>query len=426
MTVLDRKIAPEFKQVNNIEFIHPDNYRLDNGITINSLSGGSQDILKIDFVFKAGQSQQTKPLIATATNFLMKEGTTKYNSKEIADGVDQYGAFLQSDVSFDSATFTLYSLSKHLDKVIPYFKSVICNPTFPEAEFKTYQLNAIEKFKINLEKVSFVGRKEFMCAVFGDENPLGKNTSLSDYQNLKNEDIVQFYTDFYALENCEIIISGKIDQSIIGIINTHFGKEKTGNSKANGIVDFKTTQQQKLFIKKENALQSAIRIGRKLPNKLHPDYFGLQIFNTVLGGYFGSRLMKNIREDKGYTYGIGSGVASFLDGGYFYISTEVGSDVTKDALKEIYKEIAILRTEEISPEELELVKNYLLGKLLKSCDGPFNMASLFDNVHFYGLDYDFYNNYIKTIKEITPKTLLALGVKYFNLSDLTEVVVGKL
>jgi predicted Zn-dependent peptidase len=265
-----------------------------------------------------------------------------------------------------------------------------------------------------------------MCAVFGNENPLGRNTSLSDYQNLKLSDIKEFYASFYALSNCEIIISGKVEQSTINSLNTYFGKEGMGNSTPNIEVDFKPTKQQKLFIKKDNALQSAIRIGRKLPNKLHPDYFGLQILNTVFGGYFGSRLMKNIREDKGYTYGIGSGVSSFLDGGYFFISTDVGSDVAKDALKEIYKEIELIRTEEIPLEELQLVKNYLLGKLLKSCDGPFNMAELFENVYFYGLDYDFYNNYIKTIKEITPKTLIALGVKYFNPADLTEVVVGKL
>jgi len=421
--MLDRKIAPEFKQVDNIHFIEPNNYQLDNGIKIHTLSGGSQEILKIDFIFKAGQSQQEKPLIATATNFLMKEGSEKYTAKEIADGVDQYGAFLQSDVSFDNAAITLYTLTKHLDKVMPFAKDVICNPIFSEKEFENYQRNAIERFKINLEKGSFIARKEFMHALFGN-NPLGKNTTLADYQNLTLSEIKQFYTDFYSLNNCEIIVSGNVNQKVIDTLNLFFGKENLGKSKLNEKVDFTSLKPQQLHIKKEKALQSAIRIGRKLPNKLHQDYYGLQILNTVFGGYFGSRLMKNIREDKGYTYGIGSGVASFLDGGYFYISTEVGSDVTKDALKEVYKELDIIRTEEIGSEELELVKNYLLGKLLKSCDGPFNMAALYENVYSYGLDYDFYNNYIKTIKEITPKTLLALGVKYLNPTDLTEVVVG--
>ena len=176
-----------------------------------------------------------------------------------------------------------------------------------------------------------------------------------------------------------------------------------------------------IYIEKENALQSAIRIGRIFPNKTHHDYFGLKILNTVLGGYFGSRLMKNIREDKGYTYGIGSGILSLKESGYFFISTEVGSDVTQLALNEIYKEIETIRTTPIPQEELDLVKNYLLGQLLSSCDGPFSMAAMFENANEYGLDYTHYNNYIACIKEISPTTLLELAVKYLNKSDLKEL-----
>ena len=210
-------------------------------------------------------------------------------------------------------------------------------------------------------------------------------------------------------------------------INSFFGDEILSDfSEKELLIDTSPNISDNLYIKKEGALQSAIRIGRLIPNKLHPDYLGLQVLNTILGGYFGSRLMNNIREDKGYTYGINSGVVSLKNGGYFFISTEVGADVTKDALNEIYKEIDLLRTEEVSIEELDLVKNYMLGQFLKSCDGAFNLANLFESVKLYDLDYNFYNNYIKTIKEITPKTIKALGVKYFNKKDLKEVVVGRL
>src|SRR5690606_9190368 len=158
-------------------------------------------------------------------------------------------------------------------------------------------------------------------------------------------------------------------------------------------------------ISKANAMQSAIRIGRVMPNKNHPDYFSLQILTTILGGYFGSRLMKNIREDKGYTYGINAGVMSMQQAAFFYINTEVGVDVTDNALAEIYKEIELLQTVLVSDDELALVKNYILGQVLRSCDGPFNMASLFENVHFFGLDFDYYNNYIEKVKNIDAEEL---------------------
>ncbi|MCO6499019.1 MAG: insulinase family protein [Vicingus serpentipes] len=426
MIALDRKKAPEFHQVNNIKFLKPKSISLKNDIPLHTLSGGTQKIVKIDFIFNAGLWYQNQPLIAHATNALIKEGSKNYTAYEIADGIDQYGAFLQSDVSFDQASVTLYTLNKHLKKVLPFFKEVICSPLFSEKEFNIYKNNALEKFKVNLEKVSFVARSSFMNAIFGENNPYGRSPQISDYENLSLKEIQQFHANFYNLSNCEIVISGNVTPAIITTIDDFFGQENLGkNNTSNPNNISQSTNNNKIWIEKKGALQSAIRIGRQLPNKLHEDYFGLQIFNTILGGYFGSRLMKNIREDKGFTYGIGSGITSLQNGGYFFISTEVGSDVTNQALTEIYKEIELLQKEEVSLDELNLVKNYLLGQILKSCDGPFNMASLFEGVHFYGLNYDFYNNYIQAIKEITPKTLLALGVKYFNKSDLTEVVVGK-
>ena len=427
MIALNRKKAPKFQQIDNIEFLYPESTSLKNGIPLHTLSGGSQEIIKIDFIFNAGFWHQHQPLIASAVNSLIKEGTKNYSAFEIADGIDQYGAFLQSDVSFDHASVTLYTLNKHLEKVIPYFKEIICYPSFSKKEFNIYKNNAFEKFKVNLEKVSFLARASFMKEVFNEGNPYGRKPTIDDYEVLSIEDIKKFHAQFYNLSNCEIIVSGKVSSEIIETLNAFFGDEDLIKKQEKRTENISlTTNSNKIFVEKEGALQSAIRIGRQIPNKLHKDYYGLQIFNTILGGYFGSRLMKNIREDKGYTYGIGSGIVSLQNGGYFFIATEVGRDVTNDALKEIYKEIELLQKEEVSLDELDLVKNYLLGQILKSCDGPFNMASLFENVHFYGLNYNFYNNYIKTIKEITPKTLMELGVKYFNTSDLTEVIAGKI
>lgn len=425
MITLDRTKAPKFNELDELTFIHPQTHFLTNGVKVNVLSGGSQEIVKIDFIFKAGTFHQTKPLIASATNNLLKEGTKNYSAFEIAEGIDQYGAYLQTGIDFDDASITLYTLNTHLKNVLVYFQEVVIHPAFDQNEIDIYMNNALEKFKVSMEKVSYVARKESMQQVFGPENPYGTNASAIDFEKISREDVIQFHQNFYRLSNCEIIVSGKVNSDCIDLLNHFFGDIEITATKNNTVSEIKSTEQpNKIYIEKPNSLQSAIRIGKQFPNKLHPDYFGLQILNTILGGYFGSRLMKNIREEKGYTYGISSGIVSLQHGGFFYISTEVGANVTKDALKEIYKEIEVLKTEKITIEELALVKNYLLGKLLKSCDGPFNMAELFENVHFYGLDYDFYNNYIQKIKSITPEELMKLANIYFL--DLKETVVGQL
>lgn len=425
MPTLDRTKAPKFNELDELTFIHPQTHFLSNGVKVNVLSGGSQEIVKIDFIFKAGTYHQTKPLVASATNNLLKEGTKNYTAFEIAEGIDQYGAYLQTGIDFDVASITLYTLNTHLKNVLVYFQEVVLHPAFDQNEFDIYINNALEKFKVSMEKVSYVARKESMQQIFGLENPYGTNASAIDFEKICKDDVVQFHHNFYQLSNCEIIVSGKVNSDCVDLLNHFFGDSTTSATKKEHIRETKLTEQpNKIYIEKQNSLQSAIRIGKQFPNKLHPDYFGLQILNTILGGYFGSRLMKNIREEKGYTYGIGSGIVSLQHGGFFYISTEVGADVTKDALKEIYKEIELIKTEKITSEELALVKNYLLGKLLKSCDGPFNMAELFENVHFYGLNYDFYNNYIQKIKSITADELMTLANNYFI--DLKETVVGKL
>lgn len=425
MTTLDRTKAPKFNELDELTFIHSTTHTLTNGVKVNVLSGGSQEIVKIDFIFRAGTFHQSKPLVASATNNLLKEGTKNYSAFEIAEGIDQYGAYLQTGIDFDDASITLYTLNTHLKNVLVYFSEVVLQPAFDQNEFDIYMNNALEKFKVSMEKVSYVARKESMQQLFGKNHPYGTNASAQDFEKITRQDIVDFHHSFYQLSNCEVIVSGKVNDECIDLLNHFFGNAKITRTKEAIVADTKTEEEpNKIYIEKQNSLQSAIRIGKQFPNKLHPDYFGLQILNTVLGGYFGSRLMKNIREEKGYTYGIGSGIVSLQKGGFFYISTEVGSAVTKDALIEIYKEVELLKTEKISSEELALVKNYLVGKLLKSCDGPFNMAELFENVHFYGLDYDFYNQYIQKIKSITADELMALANNY--LIDLKETVVGQL
>ena len=179
------------------------------------------------------------------------------------------------------------------------------------------------------------------------------------------------------------------------------------------------------FVEKEGAVQNAIRIGKRLINRTNPDYPKLTVLNTILGGYFGSRLMTNIREEKGYTYGIGSGLVSLSQGGYFFITTDVGAAVYEDAVKEIYHEIVKLQEELIPENELSLVRNYLLGSFQRSIDGPFALAERFKSILLSGLGYNYFENYLTVIKNITSEELKTLAQTYLLTSEMTEVIVGK-
>jgi predicted Zn-dependent peptidase len=305
-------------------------------------------------------------------------------------------------------------------------KEILFDATFPEQELNTYKQNSKQQLTVNNEKVGYVARKKFNEMIFGASHPYGYAEKMEDYDNMKRDDLLSVFSSLYTKENCTLIVAGKITDAVFKTLNANFGANDWRKAVASDSTfnPKHQTSNIKLFIEKKDAVQSAIRIGKPLFNKTHPDYAGMQVLNTVLGGYFGSRLMSNIREDKGYTYGVGSAVASLLHDGFFFISTETGVDVTQPAIHEIYKEIDRLKKELIPDEELAMVKNYMTGSFLRSIDGAFQLADRCKGIIIYDLDYDYFYNYLNIIKTITSNQLLQLAEKYLENESFYELVVG--
>jgi zinc protease len=426
--MLNRTAAPEFKTINKIDIIKATESKLDNGIPVYTINTGSQELSKVELVFTAGMYHQNRTLLATTTNSLLEAGTTKYNAHQISESIDFYGSFLELGVGQDYASVTLYALNKYLNESLHYLEEALKDSVFPQQEIEIHLANKKQKHLINSQKVATMARRRFSELLFDADHPYGIDVIDADFETLTRNDIVNFYRQYYNSKNCYIVIAGNLPNDIFSVLNAHFGKNNWGDQEAipEKVVPILSDSQNKHFVEKKDAVQSAFRIGRILFNKTHQDYFKFQVLNTVLGGYFGSRLMANIREDKGYTYGIGSGLSSFVHAGYFYISTEVGADVTSAALSETYKEIKRLREEPIGAEELEVVKNYILGQFLRSVDGPFTLAEKFKAIKDFNLGYEYYENYFRSVKSATPKELQDLANQYLQEKDLIECVAGKL
>jgi len=427
--MLDRSIAPSFKTIDKIDVIKAQHQKLNNGIDLYSLSAGSQEIVKIEFTFRAGMYHQPATLVASTTNVLLESGTKSFTADQLSDGIDFFGSFLELQVEQDFATITLFSLNKYLDESLKFIEELIKYPVFPEHDFQVHISNKKQKHSINSQKVSVLARRRFSELLFGPNHPYGRDVTESDFDRISITEIKKFFNSHYNALNCTIFAAGNLPKNILDTLNKFFGQDKWGGIQekpASTLISLDTTATQKHFIQRDDAIQSAIRIGRILFNKTHPDYFKFQVLNTILGGYFGSRLMANIREDKGYTYGIGSGLNNLVHNGYFFISTEVGADVTKQTLEEIYKEIKILREKPVDFSELETVRNYILGNFLRSVDGPFALADKFKSIWEFGLDYSFFDNYFKAVKTVTANELRDLANKYLQEKDLIECIVGKM
>lgn len=425
--ILNRKLQPRVLTIDKLTLPQPGEAKLDNGIPLFLINAGTQDVIKIDFVFKAGSWYQNQAYLAFATNKMILEGTLKFSSSEIAEIFDYYGSYVETQADKDTSNISLFSLNKHLDQTLEVLEEIIKRPTFPENELAIFLRKKKQEFLTNQQKVNFVCRNNFNPLLFGNEHPYGHKLSADVFENIKSENLRDFFQNQYHPANCFIIASGRIEDNLVEKLNKYFGGlEWKNEAQANNLNLTIAPSSQKInFIEKPKAVQSAIRIGRPLFNRIHPDYFGMRVLSTVLGEYFGSRLMKNIREDKGYTYGIGSSMASYIHEGYFLISTEVGTDVCTQAKNEIYSEIDKLRNNPIPAEELELVKNYMKGEILRSFDGPFEIASRFRVAKESGITFKYYENLMNSINTTTSHNLLILANKYLQQDDLFELVVGK-
>lgn len=423
--MLNRTLAPESKLVDEIHFIEPLKQVLDNGIPVFTLNAGKQELVRIEFEFENVNWVSQNPLDAITVSHLVNNGTRTLTAKEIAEKVDYYGAFLQTEYGADQTCIKLYTLNKHLAEVLPILFSVLNESTFPEQELAIFIPNQKQSLQVSLQKNDFLARKHFANILFGD-TPYGSNTQLSHYDEIKRENLLSYFKAAYKPGNCTIFIAGKFEEKEFNILNSIMGKAWE-NNEASVInkYEFANIPKGKFVFDRPDSIQSAIRMGTLAITRSHPDFAGFQVLNCVLGGYFGSRLMANIREDKGYTYGIGSGIASLKDAGYFFIATEVGAEVCNSALTEIEKEISILKDDLIGDGELALVKNYMLGALLGSLENAFSHSDKFKNVYYSGLDYSYYDKYIQTVKSISAVELRNLANKYLDTDSFLKIVVGK-
>jgi predicted Zn-dependent peptidase len=222
-----------------------------------------------------------------------------------------------------------------------------------------------------------------------------------------------------------IFVAGLLPKNIQQMLNDHFG-DLPLNSVTLPEIDHSikpAAEKRKRIMNDPNGLQGAIRIARPFPNRHHPDYKQAMVLNTLFGGFFGSRLMDNIREDKGYTYGIYSYMQNHVRDSAWMISTEAGRDVCEATVQEVYHEMKRLRDEEIPEEELMMVKNYLMGTILGDLDGPFQIIGRWKNLVLNGLDEGFFNDSVEIIRKIKPGELNELARKYLREEEFYELIV---
>lgn len=401
---------------------------LDNGIPVYTLDYPGQEIVKIEVVYRVGRPEEHKRLAARATARLLREGTRQRSGAEIAELVDFYGGTFSIPTNLDTSNFLLLSLKKYAGDLLPLFAEALQEPVFPEKELATFRETHIADLLVELEKPEVRAYREITERIFGPEHPYGYNSTPADYNALTRDDLVAHFGRWYTPEHCRIFASGRIDEALLKQLNICFGQSQhsadSSDSQAHNPLIVPPGKPGSIHLPHPGSLQTAIKIGRRLFNRKHPDFDGVFVLSTLLGGYFGSRLMMNIREKRGFTYNIYSTADAMLHDGCFYIATEVNTDKAAVTIREIFAEMRHLREKPVDEDELAMVRGYLLGMLLNGLDGPMNASDMVKNQIVDELPWDAFEQLVDTIRSITPAHLQELANRYLQPEDFWVVTVG--
>jgi predicted Zn-dependent peptidase len=401
--------------------------KLSNGVEVYMLNMGTEDTMMLDFVFYAGNCFENKQPVAAATNHLLKNGTTRLSSFELNEHFEYFGSYLSRHCYNETAELVLHCLNKHVHELIPVIGEIISDSVFPEKELEIYVQNSKQKLQVNLQKCEFVASRLIDASLFGEEHPYGKYTKLQDYDAIQRSDLVEFYEKYYRNGRCVIFAAGKLPSNLLDMLEKEIGKLSLSNHKCaeSNIIYHSnpSTQKKQLLINDQQGVQAAIRIARPFPNRHHPDFQKVMVLNNIYGGFFGSRLMANIREDKGYTYGIYSYLMNHVHESGWLISTEAGRDVSIATVNEVYAEMYELAEELIDEEELRMTRNFMIGTILGELDGPFQVLGRWKNLVLNNLDEKYFYDAINTIKTISAEELQHLAKKYLVPDEFYELVV---
>lgn len=422
----DRNIAPRIAPLSVPSLLPYQQSRLANGIEIVYIHDPAQEVFKMDVVFEAGVYYQPQALIASTAINMLNEGTQHHSAEQIADIFDYYGAYVDFNCGLNKTELSLISLCKYAPETIAMLAEMLAESIIPEKELEIFLTNKRQEFLVQNEKTSYLCRKKFSALLFGEEHPYANQVSAKDYQQVSADTIRSFYHQYLNAHNCRICICGNVSEEILQITQTLFSHLTTPEILPEKKKYYFSPSATGFYhVPKSNAVQTSIRIGKSGVQLIEDDYAGFMLLNTILGGYFGSRLMSNIREEKGYTYGISSLNVSMPESSYWCIATEVNNEYTQATIEESFKEIKKLQTEMIPDEELILVKNFLHGDLLRELDGVFAQSDALKHKLNYGLDNRIYEKLIHQIKQCTAGDLRNLANKYWNREEMYVVTAGK-
>lgn len=416
-------MRPTVKEFEDFKFKLPCLVSTKQGIPLYIYESKGLNVCRVDIIFSAGTYQQSMPLETEAAAEVMTEASEKRSSATVSELFDFYGGFIQKGVSTHYTIFTLYAPNRTFPKLLPLFFELITSPRFSKRDLDRFKQRGSESLKVAQKKVENISYRIFKDRMFGS-HPYGVTPCVEDYSKLNTNSIRSYAKEFFVAERCSVVMSGDVNDNMIELLSQNILRIPSGKV-LNEHHQITTPQMKGVEVKEiANVMQSSVRIGAFTINRQDENYLNLYILNTALGGYFGSRFNKTIREEKGYTYGINSWLIGLPDAAYLSISTHTAVNFTKPLLLEVKNEIEKIKSSPISENELHQLRGYMLGDFARMFDTCFSLADNFIALLTNNIGFDYFDKRIEAIKSITPEILLTTAQNFLPCYDDMCIVVA--
>lgn len=366
--------------------------------------------------------------LASFTATLLREGTTKRSSKDIAEQTDALGATLASGSGFANITSTVTAsgLVENMDQTMDIFADVVRNPAFPQAEVDKYKARTLAQLQQQRAIPQFLAQERFNRAIYGDHPASLVAPPMESIKKVNSKDLAEFHSTYYRPNNAILAIVGDVTlKEVLPKIEKAFGDWQKGDVPATSIPVAPAQAGSRIFlIDRPGSVQTVLQLGNLGIERNSADYFSLLLADRILGGGPAARLFLNLREDKGYTYGAYSNFGGSKFRGTWVSSSEVRTDVTEGAMKEFMYELKRLREEKVTPEELDNAKRAIVGSFALSLEQPQSLLQNIITQKLYDLPADYWDSYPQKVAAVTAEDIQNIAQKYVDLDHLQIVAVG--
>lgn len=426
MNTVNRATPPEIHPLEPFVLPKPNCATLANGIPVFYFENPNLDLIHILLQVRTGALYQPKKHVCNFAYTLLKESSPTFSPEDLSEKMDYYGTNVTVNVGMNKVQILISVPKNNLRQILPAIAEFLVSPTYREKSLDILQDKEVKNLAYNEQKTDYCAWRIMWREMLGQTFPaVSEFATTSSIRSVTTKDLQDFHRHSFNAENLTLFVTGNTDNAIRRQIEDIWKDVPHGTPASELPLIPVQNRHGKIFHQPmENCLQSSIVLFSLSMDYNDPERTAFSVLNTLTGGYFSSRLMQNLREKQGLTYGISSSSTFFGHQSVFAISSEVNAESTNRAVESCFEELQRLQNEPVSNEELDMVKNYMTGLQLRTVDTTVNAMQKFAYWHRFGLDETEMFRYLSEIKDVTPAELLSLAKKYFPYNKFTRIIVG--